>query len=207
MLKGPFITKCIAFLARGLLNMLFHTYKVQVSGIENLYQSKRLILMLWHNRISITPAILLQFTRDQNFTAFISNSRDGAYLASVVESYSRGRTIRVPHNLKHEALRKVIKQLKQTDDIVIITPDGPRGPKYQVKGGIVLAAKGSHAKVVPMSWRASKYWQLKTWDGMMIPKPFSKVHVSFGAPINLNEEKSENPISILENALSALESN
>lgn len=183
MLRHPFVIQAAAILANFILRLLYMTCKVRVHGLENIQGKKKLILMFWHNRITMAPQILTQYTKNQPYTAFVSNSRDGAYLTAMVEAYKHGRTIRVPHDARHEALRKAIRELKERDEIIIMTPDGPRGPRYEVKGGILLAARATKAPIVPMTWKANRYWEFKTWDRMLLPKPFSTIDVFFGEEI------------------------
>lgn len=144
---------------------------------------KKCILMLWHNRLVLAPFALYKFAGEFIYAAVISKSRDGELLDAVMRSYKHGRTIRVAHSARHKALLEVIRHLQDTRDVVIITPDGPKGPCYQMKPGTALAAIETGAAVIPMTWEASSYWKLNTWDGLRIPKPFSKIKVVFGEPI------------------------
>jgi lysophospholipid acyltransferase (LPLAT)-like uncharacterized protein len=59
-----------------------------------------------------------------------------------------------------------------------ITPDGPRGPRYTFNPGAITLAQKTGAKILPIRVIYSKYWRLKSWDGFMIPKPFSRVEVT-----------------------------
>ena len=63
-----------------------------------------------------------------------------------------------------------------------MTPDGPRGPRYQCKPGALTAAEMTGAKVIGISWSASRFFQLGSWDKMVIPLPFSKIIVSLSDP-------------------------
>ena len=72
---------------------------------------------------------------------------------------------------------------------MVITPDGPRGPKHVIKPGAVYVARKSKAFLLPFSWSSSRSWKLKTWDQMEIPKPFSKVVCVFGEPFTVKESK------------------
>jgi lysophospholipid acyltransferase (LPLAT)-like uncharacterized protein len=60
---------------------------------------------------------------------------------------------------------------------VVITPDGPRGPAYELGPGIVFLAQKSDALVLPMNLEYSRCWRLGSWDRFIIPQPFSKVRV------------------------------
>jgi hypothetical protein len=62
---------------------------------------------------------------------------------------------------------------------VCITPDGPRGPRYGFHAGVIKLAESSGAPIVPIHAVYSSAWRLKTWDRLVIPKPFSRVTVIF----------------------------
>src|SRR5262249_37246509 len=113
----------------------------------------------------------------------------GDPLARLAESYKSGRAIRVPHNARHHALGQLVNSVKNKGEIIIITPDGPRGPKEVVKPGIILAARETEANVFPFSWHAKRFWQLKTWDEMKIPKPFTTIDVFFGHSVILSKNE------------------
>ena len=64
----------------------------------------------------------------------------------------------------------------------VITPDGPRGPAYRLGQGIIFLAQLSGAAVIPLNMEFSSCWRAKSWDRFILPKPFSRVQVTFGAP-------------------------
>ena len=68
---------------------------------------------------------------------------------------------------------------------VVITPDGPLGPVYQLGPGIVFLAQKTGAAVLPMNMEYSSCWRIKNWDRFIIPRPFSQVRVIFGEPIEV----------------------
>ena len=65
---------------------------------------------------------------------------------------------------------------------VVITPDGPRGPAYELGPGIIFLAQKTGAPVMPMNMEYSSCWRVKSWDRFIIPRPFSKVRVIVGEP-------------------------
>jgi len=173
---------CAATLGKFIVKVILKTCKWEVSGLDSFCETaskNRSILMLWHNRLAITPFILNDYAKQFKYVAFVSNSRDGELINTLVNTYRVGRTIKVPHDSRHEALRSLIRTIQNSEEIAVITPDGPRGPKYEIKPGIALAATLTQASVIPFTWKASHYWELKTWDKLRLPKPFSKIHVSF----------------------------
>lgn len=198
----------IAYVAKYLLRLVLMTCKIEVRGLEvfkKTVSSQKSILMLWHNRLSIVSEILFKLDPHTIFSAFISKSRDGDPLAVLANSYKTGKAIRVPHDRKHQALKTVIDTLKNKNEVIIITPDGPRGPRYEVKPGIAVAAMETDATIIPFTWVSSKFWQLKSWDRLMFPKPFSTLIVTFGNPLKLEMNSLEEDQEILKTSLLNIE--
>lgn len=87
-----------------------------------------------------------------------------------------------------------------------VTVDGPKGPALKVKPGIIDMAKKSEALLVPYVVCPEKYWQFKSWDQFRLPKPFSKILIAYGDPIEVNcqEECYKGDLVKLENAINDL---
>ncbi len=200
------------YLAKAILKAILKTCTIHITGFENFVDTpseKPRILMLWHNRLVILPEILHTYAPQYIYRAVISKSKDGELLAILAHSYAVGRTLRVAHNARYQALSQIISQLQQGGEVIILTPDGPRGPRYRLKPGIALAAKKGGALVVPFTWSASAFWQLKSWDKLIVPKPFSTVHITFGEPVDLQKEPErsvEGDLKELEKAMHELDS-
>lgn len=210
-MKRKTLSYFYAYLGKYLLRVLLLSCKVEIDGLEEfkiLASKQRCILMLWHNRLALIAEILHRYAPQFIYAAFISKSKDAEPLAILARSYKSGKAIRVPHNARHQALKKVISHLKQSHEILVITPDGPRGPRYIVKPGVALAAKEADATIIPFTWKASHYWELNTWDGLMLPKPFSKIYVTLGKPIKIEKENHplESLTQYLQQELQALQS-
>ena len=171
------------------MHMLIKTCRIRIEGMEQFCQlaaSEKCLLMLWHNRLALAPFILSRYTPHIQYAALISGSRDGDILHTIVTSYQNGHTIRVPHLARYQALREVVRHVEEKKYMVIITPDGPRGPRYEIKPGLALTALETQAYVIPLNWEAKHYWELKTWDRLRLPKPFTIIKVMFESPIRLN---------------------
>ena len=91
---------------------------------------------------------------------------------------------------------------------VLLTPDGPRGPAYELGQGIIFLAQKTGAPVVPINMEYSSCWRVKSWDRFIIPRPFSKVRVILGQPHHVNAtstpEEFENERLRLQNAMMSL---
>lgn len=185
------------------------TCRFQVSGLSHFLETakkEKCILVFWHNRLSPLAGIIKRYAPLFDYGALISKSQDGDLLAYLTESYPQGKAIRVPHHSKHRGLLSLIQTLKEGKRVLLITPDGPRGPRYLVKPGVILAAKETQAKLVPFTWTATRLWEFNTWDKFRIPKPFSKISVHFGEPIQvLSSDSLQEKMMTLEEALNRLE--
>jgi lysophospholipid acyltransferase (LPLAT)-like uncharacterized protein len=152
--------------------------------------NERYIGALWHNRLLILPFVIKRYLPERRGAALISASRDGALLADLVERFDfevvRGSTSRQGAS----AVRQLAEIIASGKDVVI-TPDGPRGPAYELGQGIVYLAQQSGAEVVPINMEYSRCWRVKSWDRFILPKPFSSVRVIFGPPHRVAQTSTE----------------
>jgi lysophospholipid acyltransferase (LPLAT)-like uncharacterized protein len=134
---------------------------------------------LWHNRLLIFPFVLRRFFPNRRGAALISASRDGDLLADAIKRFDfdvvRGSSSR----LGASAILQLTGVLASGRDVVI-TPDGPRGPAYELGPGIIFLAQKSGAEVVPVNMEYSSCWRLKSWDRFILPRPFAKIRVIIG---------------------------
>lgn len=111
--------------------------------------------------------------------ALISASQDGAWLAELVHRFGfeviRGSSSRRGAS----AIMQLAEVLRSGRDVVM-TPDGPRGPAYQIGDGLVFLAQKTGARVVPLNMEFSSCWRLRSWDRFILPRPFSRVRVILG---------------------------
>ncbi len=75
--------------------------------------------------------------------------------------------------------------------IAAFTIDGPRGPRYVAKFGPVALAKSSGAPILCFYLAVEHPWILGSWDHMMIPRPFSRVHLRWAQQIRLPQDADE----------------
>jgi lysophospholipid acyltransferase (LPLAT)-like uncharacterized protein len=91
---------------------------------------------------------------------------------------------------------------------VVITPDGPRGPAYDLGPGIIFLAQKSGAAVVPINMEYSSCWRIKSWDRFIVPRPFARVRVIIGAPYRVRSTSTDDEFEAerlrLQNAMMAL---
>jgi lysophospholipid acyltransferase (LPLAT)-like uncharacterized protein len=136
---------------------------------------------LWHNRLLIFPFVLRRFFSKRHGAALISASRDGELLADAIKRFGYDVVRGSSSRLGASAILQLADILASGRDVVI-TPDGPRGPAYEIGPGIIFLAQKSGAAVVPVNMEYSSCWRIKSWDRFIIPRPFAKVRVIVGQP-------------------------
>ena len=193
-----------------LLNIWNRTLRYEIddrAGIVGEPVRENFIGTLWHNRLLIFPLVLRRFFPNRHGAALISASRDGDLLTDAIQRFGfdvvRGSSSR----LGASALFQLSNVLAGKRDIVI-TPDGPRGPAYDLGQGVICLAQTTGARVLPVNLEYSSCWRVKSWDRFIIPKPFSKVRVIIGQPQQIRStstlEEFENERLRLQNAMMSL---
>ena len=142
------------------------------------------IFAFWHNRLFYLTYYYVKRSRGHKATMLVSLSRDGDYGVALVRKFRqevvRGSTSRGGRRAV-SALVRTIAAGKN----VAITPDGPRGPACKVNEGTIKLAQITGARIIPVSFDASRKRPLKSWDRFIMVRPFGRVHVAFGTPIEI----------------------
>jgi len=193
-----------------LLQLWARTLRFEIddrAGIAGKPVKENYIGALWHNRLLIFPFVLRRFFSSRRGAALISASRDGELLADAIKRFGfdvvRGSSSR----LGASAILQLTNILASGGDAVI-TPDGPRGPAYELGPGIIFLAQKSGAAVLPVNMEYSSCWRLKSWDQFIVPRPFAKVRVLIGQPYRVRStmtgEEFETERLRLQNAMMSL---
>ena len=161
--------------------LLASSWRYEAVGESHLQRLRaagtRLVYAVWHG--SLLPALWRH--RGEPMTLLISDHTDGSRLASAVEAWGyevvRGSTTRGGAR----GLRGLLRALRAGGNIAV-TPDGPRGPARVAKPGAVAAAQRTGALIVPMGAAASSAWRARSWDGLIVPRPFARVRVVYEEP-------------------------
>jgi lysophospholipid acyltransferase (LPLAT)-like uncharacterized protein len=93
-----------------------------------------------------------------------------------------------------------IRALKDGYDIGI-TPDGPKGPRHEVADGIIAMAQKTKAKIVLVEMKPTKFWQLRSWDRFIIPKPFGTLKYYSTSPIDVTSLDMKEAKSLVKSEL------
>ncbi len=166
-------------------------------------RDKPVIICFWHGHQMLMPGVLHELFdghSKRKTYALISEHNDGRIIAGLIKYFDLDSIAGSSSRSAKRATMQMIKTLRGGDNIAI-TPDGPRGPIHKVKTGIIKVAQISGYPIVPMAVHASSHWQLKSWDKMIVPKPFAKLSFSIGEPIHIPREISKEEVEIKSTAL------
>jgi hypothetical protein len=193
-----------------LLQIWARTLRYEIDDRSNLIgtpMTENYIGSLWHNRLLLISYVLKRFVPHRRGAGLISASRDGDLVADLTQRFGfdvvRGSSSR----LGTSGMLELTNVLASGRD-VLITPDGPRGPAYELGPGIVFLAQKSGAAVVPVNMEYSSCWRVKSWDRFVLPRPFAKVRVIFGplhrVTLTTTDEEFEAERLRLQDAMMAL---
>lgn len=151
--------------------------------------TKSVIYAFWHNQ----QLLAAYFFRNFGIRVLVSRSKDGDYIARILELFGFDTVRSSTSTGKVNALRGLVREL-EAGYHAAITPDGPRGPLYQAQpGAIFLGALSGHA-VVPFGCAVDRIWQLRSWDRFEIPKFFSRAIIVFGRAVPIPRELRQETI-------------
>jgi hypothetical protein len=152
------------------------------------FPDEPVIFALWHNRLCLCMKVYEGFVRKHHrhddLAALISASKDGAFLATILQNFGvqpvRGSSSR----RGAQALLELTSWARRGYHLAV-TPDGPRGPCYVVQDGVIALAQVTGLPIVPYSCQVGWKIRVKSWDGFQIPLPFSRCEMTFGDPIRV----------------------
>jgi lysophospholipid acyltransferase (LPLAT)-like uncharacterized protein len=160
------------------IRTLHATLRVRHVRAQNIDDTPRHIIAFWHECVLLSLHSRWRIPT----TAIISQSKDGEIVSRVLHLYkaetARGSSTRGGENALRDALRAF-----KTGQNLAVTPDGPKGPRRVVKGGVVSIAQITGMPVVPFYFTARKKKRLRSWDRQIVPAPFSKALYVYGSPI------------------------
>jgi len=183
----------IGAIGAPLLRLLWLTLRVSIDDHGKLlYRSleEPAIYAFWHNRMLLLAPFHESKLSNRRCICLISASSDGEMIARVVERFgiksARGSSSR----RGKEALWELAVHLENGTDVAI-TPDGPRGPRYEAHQGIIGLAQRTGIPVYPVSYIADWKVELGSWDGFMIPLPFSRCKILIGEPLTVARTRTD----------------
>ena len=179
--------RLLSWLLRGLFGTLRPEYVQR--QLEQQAQGRRrpILFAFWHGR-------MLYFLKLYEYlgarvTILVSHSRDGELVTQLLSCFGFQTTRGSTSQGGARGLLAVVNKVR-TGMHACFTPDGPRGPRFQVQPGLVMVAKRTGAPILPMTYGAQWKRVLASWDAFVLPLPFSRVVVVYGEPIYVPADAS-----------------
>ncbi len=169
-----------------LIDLISRTWRFRVAGEI----PDRGILAFWHG--TMLPVWI--YAARKKPIGVVSPSKDGEILSELL----RRRGYRLIRGSSSKSGKDTLARIVESAaiDLVLMTPDGPRGPKFKFKAGAVVAAHRSQAPLALCGARVAraKFFD-KSWDDFALPLPFSKIELYFQDQINIPESADRERIS------------
>lgn len=194
-MKSPFISRVISTFILLVVRLMHCSYRYRFHGVEHVLAAQQqyggYIYSCWHR--NVIASTLSQGAR--RYVVMISKSRSANPIDVVCRSFGhtvvRGSSAKAGRD-KGGAFAKaeMIAALKSGLSGAV-TADGPTGPPQQAKQGIIDMAGDTGYGIVPFAGIPRCAWELKTWDRMLLPKPFTRIDVYYGAALQVPAQRDK----------------
>ena len=178
----------------ALISLTGKTLRYETEDWENFEaahaRGKAPIYVFWHDRIFAGT----YFFRNRGIVVITSQSFDGEYIARFIRRFGYGAVRGSSTRGGVAALVELIRVTRSSGISAGFTIDGPRGPRHVAKAGACLLAKKTGNPMMPFVVETARFWEVKSWDRLQIPKPFSRARVIVGAPIFVASDADETEI-------------
>ena len=179
-----------AVFARLILDFIYFTNSKVVRGKENIINElnvgNSVILCVWHARL----LSVVHDLKKEKVNALAGTHRDADIISKIASSWG-WNMIRGSSKEKGDvAYREIFKVLKGKQNILFITPDGPTGPPRIPKLGIIRASQQTNTRIIPIGVYSTKSWGFTNWDTFYLERPFGKIFIEYGSPIQFKKSES-----------------
>jgi lysophospholipid acyltransferase (LPLAT)-like uncharacterized protein len=174
-------------IAHAYIRLLHATMRIDSRGEEVLDAARadpgRYILCFWHSRFVLMPYCY----PGPRIVVLSSNHRDAEALVRILRKFGIEQARGSTSSGALTGMRQILRKVEDGCDVGL-TPDGPKGPRRRVQPGVVAVARFTGLPIVPVTFSAAPARRLRTWDGTLLPKFFSKGLFVYGEPIVVPRE-------------------
>jgi lysophospholipid acyltransferase (LPLAT)-like uncharacterized protein len=194
-------------IALGLVRAFWASYRIKrIIGDEHLdaaiKESGAIIPCLWHQHLMLgVPYLLRKRALGLKLGIMISPSVDGEAGAMAAQRLGAHIVRGSATYTGARALRDFYLAVAKDKVSLLITPDGPRGPRYEAKSGALLIAQLAGKPIVPISYAASRVFKFRAWDRFILPLPFARIVLVVGEPIKIPKVMSPADLSAMQTKL------
>jgi len=189
------IHKYIApFLAHTFIRLILVTCRLSITNVEvfekRKEEGKNMIFVSWHSRLLVLPYYYRYRYGFKDLTMMVSQSRDGEMFKRLLEKFDI-ETVRGSATRGGMSAIKTLVRVTRNGRDTAIGLDGSKGPAFKVQPGALLLSQMTGVPLLPIIYDATRKIVLNTWDKMIIPLPFSRIHVTLGDFIHVPREAKD----------------
>ncbi|MEZ5989467.1 MAG: lysophospholipid acyltransferase family protein [Planctomycetota bacterium] len=191
----------VAAAATPLLKLLAATCRCTKTGLEArdaaLGDPRGALAACFHH--SILPLTFVH--REHDVRVLISRHGDGELIAEAARRFGYGSVRGSTSRGAAQALRELMRVPRGIP--IVVTPDGPRGPKGSVQQGSIWLAAGTGRLLLPIGIAVSRMWEARSWDRLRVPRPFARIHVHYADPQAVPRELGRDDLAAWQERLRA----
>jgi hypothetical protein len=213
LLRRPRVQASLAWLLARYLDFALRTTRWTLHGEAHLapFVLQPAVGAFWHERLPLMPAmwrmVLARSGGQARARVLVSRHSDGRFIANVMRRFDigvvHGSTARNGEDRGGATGVRALLALMDAGDHVVITPDGPRGPRRVPAPGVAQISAISGVPVVPCAAQTTHRWTLGTWDRMVLPLPWGRGAIVCGPPIAVPREEWSATLPAIAAAISA----
>lgn len=181
-LRDRLLVAVAPFLASWAIRFLYWTNRTEILGEEHprsfWARGEQVIFCSWHDQL----LMMVMSYRGPGAKILISQSKDGELIARTMACFGLGAVRGSSSRGGRTAFKELLELSKEPFDLGV-TPDGPRGPRHELKDGIAQLARLSGRPVVPLAFVCSRGHRFKSWDRFLLPYPFGRGVFAYGEPV------------------------
>jgi lysophospholipid acyltransferase (LPLAT)-like uncharacterized protein len=176
------LMRLAAWLLAGLIGLWLRTMRIRTVSADGRQHpvdpaTQRYFYAFWHE------ALLAPLATGAKARVLISTHTDGELIAGICQRLGVGVIRGSTAKAGSAALLEMIRGDDSTH--LAITPDGPRGPRRELKPGLVMVASQAGIPIVPLGIGFTRAWRASSWDRFAIPLPFTTLVGVIGEPVNI----------------------
>jgi lysophospholipid acyltransferase (LPLAT)-like uncharacterized protein len=212
LIRHPAIQAGLARILGAYIAFVARTTRWRLEGagpaLAEIAAGRPLVIAFWHERLPVMPALMRLARGLEPRVAgltprvLVSQHRDGRFIGAAVARFGVQMVYGSSSRGGGRALTELLRALRQGDP-VLITPDGPRGPRRQAAPGVAQLAALSGAPVLPVGASARFHRLLPSWDRMMLPLPFGRGVIVCGPLLAVSRDGAEAALPAIAAALDA----
>jgi lysophospholipid acyltransferase (LPLAT)-like uncharacterized protein len=192
--------KLLVGLCAGLIRLVAASLRMTVEDHAQIFHRPDhppVIIAFWHNRVGLSAYFHQRYCPDRTAYTLISLSRDGQWIAEIAERFGV-KAVRGSSSRKGTlAALRAVRAASDSHADLVITPDGPRGPRYQIQPGLLRLAQTTGRPIVAVTYHLSWKFELRSWDRFQVPLPFSACRLITRGPIQVPRDATEEQLIAL----------